>query len=119
MPNEQDFDFFPPTRDDLIYQVKQKSFNAGFRAIIPFADRNNRFQHSTSFACCLGGMSSIRKSTTNCPFKATYVRLMNENFYRLSRSENSFLMHNHPLPINESSSAKSSLQKLNPQTIEE
>ena len=67
----------------------------------------------------MGGMSSMRKCTTNCPFKATYVRLLNEGFYRLAKNENSFLLHNHPLPINEGISGKSSLQKLNPQTIEE
>jgi hypothetical protein len=55
MPNERDFDFTPFSREELIMSVKQRAHIAGFRAIIPFADKNNRFYHSTAFACCLGG----------------------------------------------------------------
>lgn len=83
MQNEKDFDFCPFSRDDLIMQVKHKAHIAGFRAIIPFADRNNRFYNSSAFACCMGG-SSMRKNSTNCPFKITYVKQHNEGFYRMA-----------------------------------
>jgi hypothetical protein len=73
MENEKDFDFCPYTRDDLVMRVKQISGIAGFRAIIPFADRNNRFYASTAFACCMSGIS-IRKHASNCPWKVTYIK---------------------------------------------
>ena len=73
MANEKEFDFCPFSRDDLIMGVKHKAMEAGFRAIIPFADRNNRFYNSSAFACCMGGVST-KKNASNCPFKVTYVK---------------------------------------------
>ena len=83
--------------------VKSLALHSGFRAILPFADRNNRILASTSFTCCMGGMSSVRKVSSACPFKVTYIkRHDNDNFYLMSQSSNaSFLRHNHPLPIDD------------------
>jgi hypothetical protein len=73
MCNENEYNFHPFSRDDLIMGVKTKAYTAGFRAIIPFADRNNKYYSSTSFACCMGGVS-VKKVSSNCPFKLTYVK---------------------------------------------
>ena len=73
MDNEKEYDFCPFTREDLIMYVKQKAGIAGFRAIIPFADRNNKYYASTAFACCMSGIS-LKKASSNCPFKLTYVK---------------------------------------------
>lgn len=95
MKNEKDFDFCSYNRDELIGQVKTKAAIEGFRAIIPFADRNNRFYASTSFACCMAGVSQ-RKLSSNCPFKITYVKQHQEGFYRMATAiTDSFLRHNH------------------------
>jgi hypothetical protein len=98
MPNEADFNFCPFTREDLIMHVKQRGLVAGFRPIIPFADRNNKYYASTAFACCMSGVS-VRKNCTGCPFKVTYVKQHAEGFYRMATEyQDTFLKHNHSLP---------------------
>jgi len=51
---------------------------------------------STTFCCSLAGQS-IRKKSTNCPFKVTYVKNFNDQYYTLL--PNFFSAHNHTLPI--------------------
>ena len=65
------------TRDELIHVFKSIAAKKGFKAIIPFTDRNNRLSTSTTFCCSLAG-ESIRKKSTNCPFKVTYVKNFND-----------------------------------------
>ena len=74
MPNENDFDCHPVIRDDLVRAVKNLAHIAGFRAILPFADRNNGRYASSSFACSMGGMSMNKKTASGCPFKVTFVK---------------------------------------------
>lgn len=93
----------PTTREQLVVMVKGLALHSGFRAIIPFADRNNKNLHSTCFTCCMGGVSGVRKVSSSCPFKVTYVKkLLETPFYVMSTAPTeSFLRHNHPLPIEE------------------
>eukprot|EP00347_Sterkiella_histriomuscorum_P005450 403356570 len=68
----------------------------GFKAIIPFTDRNNRMSTSTAFCCSLAGQSA-RKKSTNCPFKVTYTKNFQDQYYRME--DNFQSQHNHGLPI--------------------
>lgn len=88
MPNEKEFiDCHPVIREELVRAVKNLANISGFRAILPFADRNNRYYASSSFACCMGGMSTERKTSSGCPFKMTYVKHPQEGFYKISTAE--------------------------------
>lgn len=101
MENEVEFDFCPFTREDLILHVKHKANAVGFRAIIPFADRNNKCYASTAFACCMSGIS-VKKASSGCPFKVTYVKQHQEGFYRMATEpQDTFLKHNHALPVDD------------------
>jgi hypothetical protein len=93
-----DFKFLCSTRDELIHVFKSIAAKKGFKAIIPFTDRNNRMSTSTTFCCSLAGQS-IRKKSTNCPFKVTYVKNINDHYYNIL--PNFFQYHNHGLPIEE------------------
>ncbi len=53
---------------------------------------------STTFCCSLAG-ESVRKKSTNCPFKVTYVKNFNDAYYTLLPNFTHF--HNHSLPIDE------------------
>ena len=97
-PNFHEFNIVVETREQLIHSVKSIAARIGFKAIIPFSDRNNR-QTATSYFCCsLSGVSSKRTST-NCPFKLTYTKSIQDPFYRLQQDHTSH--HNHKLPISE------------------
>ena len=75
MPNEKDFEnLHPATRDKLVVKGKNFAIVAGFRVILPLADRNNLYYASSSFACCMDGISNGKKNSSGCPFKVTYVR---------------------------------------------
>ncbi len=84
------------TRENLVHCVKSMAARIGFKAIIPFSDRNNR-QTATSYFCCsLSGVSSKRTST-NCPWKITYTKSIQDPMYRCQPDVTSY--HNHPLPV--------------------
>jgi hypothetical protein len=51
---------------------------------------------STTFCCSLAGQS-IRKKSTNCPFKVSYVKNFSDQYYTML--PNYFSAHNHTLPI--------------------
>ncbi|CDW80092.1 UNKNOWN [Stylonychia lemnae] len=97
-PEFQDFNFLSQSRDELIHLFKTVAAKKGFKAIIPFTDRNNRMSTSTSFCCSLAGQSA-RKKSTNCPFKVTYTKNFADQYYKLEN--NFFSQHNHTLPIDE------------------
>ena len=97
-PNFEMFDFQTQSRDELIHNLKVVAANAGFKAIIPFTDRNNRISTSTAFCCSLAGTSN-RKKSTNCPFKVGYIKYQAEQVYKLQPDH--FPYHNHILPITE------------------
>ena len=43
---------------------------------------------------------SLKKVSSGCPFKLTYVKQHNEGFYRIATNKNdTFMMHNHSLPV--------------------
>lgn len=89
------------TREELIFKIKAISQQVGFRAILPFADRHNQVYHSTCFTCGKGGLSQ-KQGATFCPFKVTFIKQLSEGLYRMSMAESdSFLFHNHPLPVEE------------------
>lgn len=86
------------SRDELIHVFKSIAAKKGFKAIIPFTDRNNRMSTSTTFCCSLAGQS-IRKKSTNCPFKVTFSKNFNDQYYLMM--PNFFQYHNHRLPIDD------------------
>ena len=70
------------TRENLVHCVKSLAASIGFKAIIPFSDRNNR-QSATSYFCCsLSGVSS-KRTNTSCPWKLTYTKVIQDPVYRL------------------------------------
>ena len=81
-PDFDDFKISAETREQLIHTVKTIAAKIGFKAIIPFSDRNNRTTATSYFCCSLSGVSS-RKQSTNCPFKLTYMKTINDPYYRL------------------------------------
>ena len=95
-PNFHEFNMVVQTREQLIHTVKSTAARIGFKAIIPFSDRNNRHTATSYFCCSLSG-SSVRKVATNCPFKLTYTKSVTDPLYRLQNDFRSF--HNHPLPV--------------------
>jgi hypothetical protein len=50
-----DFNFLSSSRDELIHIFKSIAAKKGFKAIIPFTDRNNRMSTSSTFCCSLAG----------------------------------------------------------------
>ena len=95
-PQFHEFNIVVETREQLIHSVKSTAARIGFKAIIPFSDRNNR-QTATSYFCCsLSGVSS-RRTSTNCPWKLTYMKSIQDPFYRMQPDYTSH--HNHGLPV--------------------
>lgn len=81
-PHFENFNFMCESRDSLIAQIKKVSAISGFKAIIPYTDRNNKFSTSITFSCCLASICQ-RKRATNCPFKITYIKYNGEQYYKL------------------------------------
>lgn len=86
-------------RQEVMCWVKELALKEGFKTIVPFNDRMNKMFTCISMNCCLCCNLSSRKSQINCPWRLTFLKLHHEQVYRIVGYPQTFLNHNHPLPI--------------------
>ena len=79
--------------------VRDISLKQGFKALCPYNDTSNKLYTCITMMCALCGSLTLKKNSTNCPFKLTYIKLHHELNYRLVGFPQSFVHHNHSLPI--------------------